>query len=920
MILKRIRVNPLMILIPLVAFFVLALFFTSTTWGRYGTALELRQHLERNELLKSLEQSISKEIICTSKMSSDPKNLIRECQKNRNQTDIALEEITQYDNTAPLPQKINNLFSTSASEKSKILIFGEKKLRKKLQDTRDSIDSKKELSLNTLLRGEYQRQFIVPIQNYWEKTNLYGERNDKPYLGFLSNLAKRYASAVEDAAYGAYFLANVEVFSSENFSLWDSHATYSAFPELKEFKNIPLIKESLFPVFNSKDSQAVVDKVDNMHIDMLLSRNSRDYETTMAEWIRYNEKKQSLYDKAESITLTYLTEKNNNEVETSEMILTAGVPLILLSIILFWFTLKKYFERLKREDKALRNMMKDIEILTAESRKEIETAKGVLGDFTDKESIYNYIGSILHLLHEKELQAEEANSTKDQFLANMSHEIRTPLNGIIGFTQLLKDTILTSDQQEFVNIIENSSDNLVAIVSDILDISKIRAGKIELENISFDMFDKVESAIETFAAKADEKKIELSVHIDQTLPRNFMGDPTKLSQVLINLVSNAIKFTPISGTINLSVKKMAEDEDGCTIHFGVKDSGVGVSEEQKKKIFQAFTQADSSTSREFGGTGLGLTISTSIVEHMGGKLDVRSVPPEGAEFFFSLYLKKDKETKELSYPVYKHLAVGLVLPDPENKKAAVQAMMHYVTHLGTTLKLYSFDEILDSKNLLAMPDILFVNHADILENRTLERLSLLDIHIVLMTTGGLKRSTSVREQKHFKMIHKPMTIAKTERMLSSWNLGDNQQVLKEESKPSIVKFSHMHALVAEDNLINQKLMMVILENFGIKVTLAHNGQEAFEYRQKNDYDIIFMDIQMPIMDGMEATEAILKYEAKKGLAHIPIIALTANAINGDREKYMQAGMDAYASKPINLLELRTIITEVSLKNKKKQAH
>nr|MBL0721044.1 response regulator [Sulfurovaceae bacterium] len=569
---------------------------------------------------------------------------------------------------------------------------------------------------------------------------------------------------------------------------------------------------------------------------------------------------------------------------------------------------KKSLNRIKEEEEALQVMINEIDVLTTKSRKEVfSDAENVLQDFSDKKQIYAYISVILKLLHEKELLAEEASTAKDLFLANMSHEIRTPLNGIVGFTQLLKESSLTPDQQEFITIIENSSDNLLAIVSDILDLSKISANKMELESISFDIFEKVESAVETFVAKADEKRIELGVFIDPNIPQYLISDPTKLSQVLINLISNAIKFTPLDGSINLITEYIDDGGDNVTLRFAVKDSGIGVNEEQKTKIFQAFTQADSSTSREFGGTGLGLTISYTIIQYMDGVLDVLSTPGEGAEFFFTIKLEKDKSSKEVIYPTYKGLNIGLALPDKSMDRQVDKNLQTYIEMVRARFSIYSYDELLNGNQATILPDILFIDHYFAKRAQEINMFSKLKTHIILMTTGNLKRIIDAQNHSFLNIIHKPMTMSKTIRLIKEYSSGEVATVESDHDILETDEFQHINALVAEDNLINQKLILVTLEKFGVEVTLASNGKEALEHRKHEVYDIIFMDIQMPVMNGMEATKAILEYEKEENLDHIPIIALTANALKGDREKYIEAGMDGYASKPLNLQEIKKII-------------
>jgi signal transduction histidine kinase len=294
--------------------------------------------------------------------------------------------------------------------------------------------------------------------------------------------------------------------------------------------------------------------------------------------------------------------------------------LIALLLLLVLFVI---YYNVNKDKQLFEDTLKDIEaVLNSEQQKELKT----LIDNREINQIYRFLTKTI----------KEANQAKDLFLANMSHEIRTPLNGIVGFTQLLKTTDITAEQEEFITVIEHSSDNLLTIVNDILDLSKIKADKIELENIPFDPIEKFESAIESYGARASEKDIELGVYIDPDLPATLMGDPTKISQIIVNLISNAIKFTPMSGNIDVSIEKLSETNEDVTLKFAVTDTGIGISDEQKAKIFDAFSQADVSTSRKFGGTGLGLAISEKLVTFMGGTLDIKSEEDKGSTFFFTL--------------------------------------------------------------------------------------------------------------------------------------------------------------------------------------------------------------------------------------------------------------------------------------------
>ncbi len=413
---------------------------------------------------------------------------------------------------------------------------------------------------------------------------------------------------------------------------------------------------------------------------------------------------------------------------------------------------------------------------------------------SDEESeAYRLLEKKFRAASEKAEKLEHEKKMTELFLASMSHEIRTPLNGIIGLTEVLEGTELNAEQKEFVALIRDSSDNLRVIVNDILEISKLNSGKMELECIPFDVVRKIESSVELFRPRFDEKHIVQTLTIDPKIPGEVKGDPTRLSQVITNLVSNAIKFTEPGGSIDVSAK-FVENRDGrVVLKIAVKDSGIGLSKEQQSKIFDAYAQASASTTRKAGGTGLGLTISQKIVRSMGGELAVESEVGKGATFYFTVALKESEQPAALETPAEEYAAV-----EPE-----------------------------------------------VVETETVE-------------------------------------------------------ASEAEAKP-------LEILVAEDNPINQKLIRIVLEKLGLNVTLASNGEEALEACKANRYDMIFMDVQMPVMGGVEATHKILEYEKENNLAHVPIIALTANALAGDREKYIGEGMDDYATKPLDVKVIESLV-------------
>ncbi len=514
----------------------------------------------------------------------------------------------------------------------------------------------------------------------------------------------------------------------------------------------------------------------------------------------------------------------------------------------------------------------------------------------------------LQYMSEKAEKLEGEIEATGMFLASMSHEIRTPLNGIVGLTELLDGTPLTDEQKEFVSMIRESSHNLTVIVNDVLDVSKMNADKMELESISFDIFKKIESSVGMFVAKIDTKEIDLNLFVDPRIPQNLIGDPTRLSQVIINLVSNAVKFTDAKGKIGVYAEYLDQDNDDITFKISVSDSGIGLSKEQQSKIFEAYGQADASTTRKSGGTGLGLTISSKIMDSMGSKLQVESEEGEGSTFFFTLTLKTDETNEEKDHSQYRGLNVGLLLPDKTTDSELKIIFKKYIEYLGATFRQYSNTDLFETDSLVALPDILIIEYHNIISEEKLKQFSELNCKCVLMTSSNLQSHIESERFAFKEIVYAPVTLEKIIKILRKTEkkpLLTTQEIKKEDVKT----FDDIHVLVAEDNTINQKLIKIILENFGLKVTMASNGEEAYELRKTGEYDIIFMDIQMPVMSGVESTKMILEYEEQKLLDHIPIIALTANALPGDREKYISEGMDDYTTKPLQLDKIKVLIEQ-----------
>ena len=894
----------LITLVPIVILFFVTSYFVYTSYVNYKAAQILQNKLTTNRQLNDLFNNISRERGMTVMyLGNSSPNTLKSLKKQRKVVDTLAEKYFKS------IQNKSQLHDHSSGKEHCPTCIATESLRTALHNVqlvRALVDAHK-TNFDTVYKDVYGKVQSIAIN---ELDNITNDQLDtqinaysNAYISFIRS--SEYTAAERD--YLSYAIAKSTPLEEEDINKWVSYIAKADALNYETLKNKSLVSK-LDKIFKNEDAQELFEDINAERATILIAAETGKYETNPGVWFAMLSEKINMISEAQNVLLEAMDQRAITVKTDALQLLAITLTVWIISMILaiFGFLLSNEIAKnILNLENVLKRVADDADDEETKREINLHTAAGI-------EEAYSLLEHIIEQTRNDKEAAQEASEAKSMFLANMSHEIRTPLNGIVGFTELLKDTGLQEEQAEFVDIIEKSSENLLEIINNILDLSKIESNKLEIEDVIFNPVDEFESAVEVYSVRASEKQIDLGCFIDPELEQPLKGDPTKIKEVLINLLSNAVKFTSSSGSINVDIRKQPSVQEGVTrVRFEVQDSGIGVTSEQKSKIFEAFSQADTSITRKYGGTGLGLTISARFIELMGGQLDLQSEPGEGTTFFFTIDFEEVETKNESLKGAYSSIN-ALVLESVHKPKRQDSYLLEYLDFYGVSYTKFKDMTELESLKKQVNYDLLIVDYEHCSEKELKEYASLSQ-KLILITKSFYMKTIDNFGINIFKTIYEPLNNTKLRVALESYQ-NDNFTALVQD-KPVVTNIDvdaakfDAKVLVAEDNIINQKLIKRTLEDLGLTVSLASNGLEAFQKRKDGNYDLIFMDIQMPFLDGIEATKEILEYEEDYHQNHVPIIALTANALKGDRERFLAAGLDEYTTKPLVRTEIVLLLNQ-----------
>jgi len=834
------------------------------------------------------------------------KNLLQDLSKER---EVAIQAVLS--NSNELDQKLANLIKkTNSSVNEVVKLYNQNKddklLYKIIKDIKKVVNIRYEIKKKDTTYDKLYTAYDMLNSDIVKKinsiNNFYTKKTNLSSNSYKTTISLYKSVSDERDFIAKIFTEDADIDNIYMVKVLKNSNIYQSFLQLDGS-----IKNILSNYLSQSDFLDILKKTVDIKKDILQRGYTQKYD--LKTWYELEDKKLGYLAKANDI----LSKELKKEIKLEGEITLAKIFVASLFILLALYMLYRYFKLRKFffDHTNLKLLLeKSVNLKMVDEKIDLDTTEGI-------EKAYKLIDTSLDKIEIERQKAQNENASKTIFLANMSHEIRTPINGIVGFTDLLKKSNLNKEQREYIDIISKSTDNLLEIINNILDLSKIESKKIEIDTITFSPIEEFENAVELFTAKASKKDINLSLFLDPTFEHYLLGDPLKVKEVLLNLISNSIKFTPSGGEVSVVIKKLKEDAPEFEkIYFEVSDNGIGMTKEELSEVFDAFTQADSTITRKYGGTGLGLTISSNYVSLLGGELEVYSKKDQGTTFYFTLEFKKSQPLKVAKYKhSFKHIS-PLIIND-QKESDLTNFLKDYLSFFTSKATLVDVDNIkqniaeFDRSNLIVITKRIYNEYDFSYLDKTNKKLLIIEPTKEYLNKSNYKPNI-------YRLIE-PIGFFKTVEVLSEIFPNQNTSLLSYLDKDEKRSKEKYKILIAEDNTINLKLMEEMFSQYdNVTVVTAQNGEEAVDKFINDKFDIILMDIAMPVLDGMSATKKIIEYEEINSLTHTPIIALTANALKGDKEKFLSAGMDEYLTKPIKEELLLDMLSKFGISLKKQR--
>jgi len=863
----------ILILLPLLILLVTSAYFGYKSWESYKIHSKLKIQLTNTKLLQSLEHSILNEVVCVATMGQHKNLMAKVCDPTKSTTDVVMHQILQQKDDSSLYD-----------------------LERVVLNTRNSIEDSGTIVVEKLVNGDLDKELNTFVKKYTNHIKEYSNGMEKKeYIRYFADISHISYATESEKAFVSYYLSLKKPVSEKNLIYWDKTVSGSMIPEFSNSK-ISTLHNDIYNIIKDENFQTTLRGIDDIRLDFMSHASIGNYDANVALWVSLLNQKQKVLSNIENMLLGHISENVSKELKQHKMITIWALVAFLLTLLGLLLFLKNWGKGGSHKNE-LNNLLNKIASLSSEY-KSIEVGNNP----NSYKMAYENIGTSYEMLYEKANTYELENRTNNIFLNNLTYDVQTPLNVISGYTKLLKETSLDMDQNEYISVIQNSYEDLDSLLDKMSSENNILTNKkLEIENNSFDLVKKMESAVETFSVKADQKDILLSAYVDPLLSYNVKGDSIKLSKIMSNMIDNAIKSSKAYDSINITIEQVHKNKNQISVRFSIKDQSVGYNEDELSRIIEALDQIESVES--LGNINVdikNLSISSKIIKRMGGKLELVSKKGDGVEYYFSLSFEyEDMESDVGLYPTFNGMEVGLALPSKDIKRHVDKILEKYVRQLGAELIIYDYETLFVKSNEKELPSLMFVYHHYARLEGELDAFFKLPTKIALLTSASLRSRIDIGRYNFSSIVFTPIVMSKVVKIfLESKVVKPAISTIPLENESQNNSFENIHALVVEDNEISQKLTTGILNKLGIRTSVAYNGSEAFDLRRENDFSIIFMDIEMPIMDGLEATTKILYYEGINQFPHVPIIAVSPDIDENAKEKYLKGGMDDYISKPI----------------------